>query len=289
MIVKEAINQYLHSKTTLKENSKDKYKSLVNEINKQFGEKEINKITTQDLQSFVNVLEMKDFYTSTIKSYITFLKSCIRFFIPSANFNYINYKKKVNDVKIYTSEEIKKIKNYITFKSGNEFPNLNCYTLAILIAIYTGARLSEICALRWDDISFIENIISINKQVYKKRISSPKSFSSNRIIPLHLELKRFLEKIAKTSSSQYVCSKNGMMISTRSVQYINEKICLELKIMPKGIHAYRHYLATNLIKNSGDLKAVSEMLGHSSIVITQNVYNNPSFTQKMNVLKSLEV
>lgn len=289
MIVKEALNQYLQTKTSLKETSKERYKNFAYRINKEFGEKEISEITTKDLQFLANYLQKKGFYTATIKTYITFFKSVIRFFIPSTSFNHIKFEKKVKNVKIYTSEEIKKIKEYILFKENNKFSNLNCYTIAILIAIYTGARLSEICALCWEDINFLENTISINKQVYKKQISSSKSFTSNRVIPLHSNLKRILEKIAKTSNCQYVCSKNGMLVSTRSVQYINEKICLELKIIPKGIHAYRHYFATTLIKNSGDLKAVSEMLGHSSIVITQNVYNNPSLVQKSNVLKTLEV
>lgn len=50
------------------------------------------------------------------------------------------------------------------------------------------------------------------------------------------------------------------------------------------MHAYRHCFASLLLKNSTDYKAICEIMGHSDINITQNIYNHTNNEQKWDVI-----
>jgi hypothetical protein len=72
----------------------------------------------------------------------------------------------------------------------------------------------------------------------------------------------------------------------RGVERTNELLCKKLGIPQKGMHAYRHAFATRLLKTSQDFKAISQIMGHSNIAITQQIYNHPTDEQKQNVINS---
>ena len=100
-------------------------------------------------------------------------------------------------VEPYSTEEITTILKAV---------NNSEYIVPVVIGLFTGMRESEILALRWSDISFDHNTISITKQLsrFTGEIEAPKSASTLQIIP---HLKAFLAKIKENQQSlqDFVC------------------------------------------------------------------------------------
>lgn len=280
-----------YKKSYIKLATYDRYINLIPRIIQFFGNNDIEKINTKDLQLFIKWLsEEEKMSTSSIKTYIMFLKSVIYHFDVDKHFNKLFYpKEKKKNIRVYTDEEITKIKEYI-FEKKHLY---NC--LGELIAIYTGMRLGEILALQWSDIHFEKGFINVSKSVYCRKnngilITTPKALSSYRQIPLHPKLKEVLEKFKSPCASDFVVgTKGGKKIKhSRTLQVHNENMCKKICVENKGMHAYRHYFATCLIKKTNQVKLVSECLGHSNIMITQNIYNNPNLDEKKKMLNFME-
>lgn len=292
MNFEEGATQYLeYKKDYLKVRSYDKYITLIPTTKNFFGDMDIKEIDTKKLQEFINWLNSeKNYSVASIRQFVMFLKCVCYHFNENKRFNQLNFPKKERSaIKVYTDEEIKKILNYISKQKKGNY-------LGELIAIYTGMRLGEILALQWKDINFDEDFINVNKSVYDKGgiantlITSPKSLSSYRKIPLHLKLKNVLKTFKSSCETDFVVGthKGKKIKFSRSLQRHNEDMCKRIGIECKGMHAYRHYFATHLIKKTNQVKLVSECLGHSSVVITQNVYNNPSLEDKQELMKFLD-
>lgn len=125
----------------------------------------------------------------------------------------------------------------------------------IRVALYTGMRLGEAERLNWEDIDFKKNIITV-----------PLSKSGKfRVIPLHPQLKAFLEPMA---------GKNGSVLGMNSGVIEKAFRGLRAQLKAKGmkhfrIHDLRHTFASLLIMANVDIVTVSKLLGHGNIKTTQ--------------------
>lgn len=160
----------------------------------------------------------------------------------------------------------------------------------VLMGLFTGMRIGELCALTWDNVDLKSNKVIVsatNQRVQssaKKNktmviMGSPKTRSSNREIPIS----RFIVKIVKqlyairTSISNYVfCKKDGTGYDVRGIQKYFDKIIHQLGISKKNFHCIRHTFATQAIEAGVDVKTLSMILGHSSVITTLNLYVHPN-------------
>ena len=127
------------------------------------------------------------------------------------------------EIEIFTFSDIASLK---TFLESHTSPK----NLGIYICIYTGIRLGELCALRWEDINLSERSIVINKTlqritVNKKsyiEIGQPKTPNSNRKVPISDELYDLLsdETIDKKG---YILTNKDKYLDPRTMQYYFKK------------------------------------------------------------------
>lgn len=173
--------------------------------------------------------------------------------------------------------------------------DLDSCKLGILICLYMGLRLGEICALKWEDIDFQRKTIHINRTVQRIQVGQedrktilyegpPKTLCSVREIPIPEFLFPFL--LSCKDDGVYVLNKFSPM-EPRTYQYKFYSYLDKAYIKKSHFHALRHTFATNCISNGADVKSVSEMLGHSNVNITLNKYVHPSMDTKRNILDSL--
>lgn len=135
-------------KFSVKESSYAHYKNIiVNHIIPFFGNCKINNIDNKNIQEFNNYLikngnkrNSRGLGTKTIKDINTILLEILRFF--DININYKSPKVIKKDIKILTKYEQSRLEKYI-------LDNFTSYNLGILISLYTGLRIGEICALKW--------------------------------------------------------------------------------------------------------------------------------------------
>lgn len=189
----------------------------------------------------------------------------------------------------------------------------NKYKEVILLSLGTGLRRGEILALTWDDIDLDNNMINVNKslsKVYiiegdetrerKQIIQSPKSMHSIRTIPFPESLKHLFrdlqvkQKINKLRCGKSYKNSNYVFVSEcgENVELYNlannwNKLLKDLEIPHKKFHALRHTYATKLFEKGVPLKTVSELLGHSSIDITADIYTHVMPKEKTNAVEKL--
>lgn len=201
-------------------------------------------------------------------------------------------------VEVFNSKEQKKLEQYID-------NNKDLYNSAILLALYSGLRIGELCALKWKDINFNYGAISIDKSVQRQVIKSnednkktslvitnPKSYSSIRVIPIPSFIVQHLKSIYSCELKQcyLFTSSQDKPLDPRTLQYAYKKVLGECNIPYKNFHCLRHTFAARCITTGCDIKTLSEILGHADIKITMEYYFHSSFEFKkkqMNKLKAL--
>ena len=166
----------------------------------------------------------------------------------------------------------------------------------MIISLYTGLRIGELLSLTWDDIDLQKGIIYVSKSCfdswkngeYIKVIDTPKTDSSERIIPIPKQLLARLKVYKKTSSGNYVvCGEHIHGAPIRSYQKSFEILLKELKIPHKGFHALRHTFATRALECGMDIKTLSEILGHKNPATTLKRYAHSMFEHKTEMMNRL--
>lgn len=169
----------------------------------------------------------------------------------------------------------------------------------ILISLYMGLRLGEICALTWKDIDFFKRTITINKTVSriintedtssKTRlfIGEPKSNAAVREIPMPDFLLHWLETYRKEASEEKYLLTGSKCMDPRTYQYQFKRVLKQCNIENRNFHCLRHTFATTCIHLGFDIKTLSELLGHSTVNITLNRYVHSSMEEKMKQMNKL--
>lgn len=178
---------------------------------------------------------------------------------------------------------------------GHIYDKPDKFKTAVLLCLYTGLRLGELCALQWTDLDFRGRTLTVNRTVQRiamqgcttKTIlmeTDPKSESSKRIIPLTDGVVGLLFQLKGEQS--YVFGKEKPL-DPRTMQYQFKRILKTAEIDNRNFHILRHTFATNCIENGMDVKVLSEILGHSDVKITLNRYIHPTMDSKKKQLEML--
>jgi integrase/recombinase XerD len=141
---------------------------------------------------------------------------------------------------------------------------------SILETLYScGLRVSELINLQLSNINFNENYIKVTGKGNKQRLS-PISGKALKYLSIYINEVRIHLDIKKGNSDFVFLNNRGAKLSRVMIfliiKKLAEKIGLNKKISP---HTFRHSFATHLIEGGADLRAVQEMLGHSSITTTE--------------------
>ncbi len=172
--------------------------------------------------------------------------------------------------------------------------NLTNTNLAILLCLFTGLRVGELCGLTWGDIDFTAGTLSVNRTVQRinKRgsseviIGSPKSKTSVRTVPIPSFLLELLSQ-RKKDSKLFLISGTAKPVEPRTVQYRFKSILKACQVRNIPFHLLRHTYATVCIANGFDPKTLSELLGHADASITLNRYVHSSMQMKQQYVSRL--
>ena len=146
------------------------------------------------------------------------------------------------------------------------------------ISFFTGMRSGELLALKWEDIDFNTDTISITKTVSGGSIGTPKTFSSNRDIEMieqariYFKSQRFITGIR--DSFVFLDSKNKHYVCNSVITYKFKNILKLLNIEERSLHNTRHTFASIMLNNEIEPLWVSNMLGHENLKITLDTYTH---------------
>lgn len=290
-----AENWLLYKKLTVKVSTYYNYRYLVNTYLIQ----KFEKYTAKDFINY-NINEviyelLEHLSPKTVKSIALILTSILNYSEEKYNFKFrldsiAIPKLKYQDFKILTFNEQLKLEKICLQKFDPMY-------MGILLSLYTGIRIGELCALTWGNIDLKNRKIYITKtlqRIYIQKnktkilIDSPKSNTSIRKIPMNDKIYNILKKIKnKNEDKDFFLTGKRVFIEPRRYQYIFNKTLKEAGIKNYNFHTLRHTFATNCIKVGMDPKSLSEILGHSNVSITLNRYVHSSDKIKKKFLQKL--
>ncbi|MDR0884863.1 MAG: site-specific integrase [Clostridiales Family XIII bacterium] len=179
--------------------------------------------------------------------------------------------------------------------------DLNVRNAGILLALYTGLRIGEICSLQWKDINIEERKLKVTKtiqRVYFKGvdgtnttrviISTPKTYASIREVPLSTFIIPVLKKIKSENPEVYVITGDETYLEPRTYRSYYDRFLKRIGVPHINFHGLRHTFATRLIEAGADVKTVSELLGHASVNLTLNLYVHPQMEQKRKCVELIQ-
>lgn len=253
-----------------------------------FGKLEHSAVNAAMVQSFI-AQKLKDGLSARyVSDIVVLLKSVFKYAsrtyqIHNPIANVMLPKKKKPEIRLLNTAEQSKLQAHL-------LANQNLTSLGIALSMYTGVRIGELCALRWSDIDLEKRTLTVRHTIQRIRkangvsrtqlvITEPKSSSSMRIIPIPECLMDMLQRFHSVSE-HYVLSDTNKPIEPRTMQYRFAAILKRVNLPSVHFHSLRHLFATNSMALGFDVKALSELLGHSSVEITLNRYVHSSLKQK---------
>jgi len=258
-------------------------------------------ITASDIQKYYKKLSGDGLSANTIRRHHANIRKAIndamknnivacniadRVTLPKANYKRIHY---------YSEEMIEKLLELV---KGTKIE------VCVYLGVFCGLRRSEVCGLRWKDIDFDNNTITIcnkitrgNTLIEKERT---KTLSSYRTMPMENELKKFMLNLKETQNKDkelfgseyidngYVCVwQDGHSLLPEYVSHKFKEIIQKNNMPDITFHGLRHTCATLLLSKGYDIKLIQEYLGHSSVVTTGNIYAHVQFSSKVAMGASL--
>ena len=268
---------------------------LKNYIIPAFGNSKLNEINNENIISFSKRLLSKEhrgrkLAPKTVSDILSRMKSIHRFaLLHGYEVNYVPNVVKIplkqKQIKILTIGEENKLLCYLK----NYFDRT---ALGILLSLFTGLRIGELCALKWSDFSFVDKEIHVQRTMQRLRnldkcttrktvieIDEPKSLSSIRKIPIPEELMSYL-KMSYVEGAYVLSGSRNKFIEPRTMENRFNSVLKKCGIEKINFHALRHTFATRCVELGFDIKSLSEILGHTNVNITLNRYVHPSMKLK---------
>ena len=297
MTLPEAVELFFterEQKRKLKESTVSRYRYMVRQyIQPQMGAAPLYTLTEERVATFYQKLQGQGLSPKSARDVGVLLRAILRAaakrgcFCAGLNAELPVCKKQ--QVEILTEPEIVQLAQHIV----NE-PDLT--GLGILLALNSGLRLGELCALRWSDIDLHAGFLRVEREVqrlYEKGctrlvVQPPKSESSCRRIPLPADMLSLLAA-HKPKNAGSACLLTGIAapLEPRTMQNRYRALLKRAGVPYRNFHALRHTYATRCIEQNVDTKSVSELLGHSDVRITLQTYVHVSLRHKQQAVQSI--
>jgi len=177
--------------------------------------------------------------------------------------------------------------------------NIDSCNTGILICLFTGLRLGEVCALHWQDVSIEDKTIYVHQTIQRIQdksnetkktrivITTPKSTCSIRTIPIPDSLIQILLSHKTSEEGFLLTNSKDQFIEPKVLQNRFKKVLEKNDIPHANFHALRHTFATRCIELGFDVKSLSEILGHATVNITMNRYVHPTLELKRENMQRL--
>lgn len=296
----ELFKEWLNVKReSIKESSYVKYYNFINNhFIPHFGNLKTMYLTNEHIQNFIS---QKNYLSEkTVHDMISVLIQIIRYgqskrYIGYFDFQCVVYPKiPYSELTVLKKSEVTKLVSYIQ-------STIEISKIGVLLSLFMGIRIGEICALQWKDVNFIDEIIHIEKTMQRLKIineestaktkiviDTPKSQKSIRDIPIPSFLLELLKKY-RAKSETYLLTGTVNYIEPTIYERMFSTYLEQAGVENTNFHTLRHTFATRAIEQGFDIKSLSELLGHSSVKFTMECYVHPSDTYKKMNLEKMKI
>lgn len=258
----------------------------------EFGDIPCADLTAGRINAFINKKLADGLSASYVRDIFTVFKTMLKYAQEEYGFrlslkNVVLPKAERNQVEKISDAEQKKLISYLK-------ANMSLTAFGILLSLFMGLRIGELCGLKWEDVDFRNKILHIRRTVQrissangnrktKIVISAPKSATSFREIAIPDMLMEYFEMF-RDEADHFILSGTDKPVEPRTMQYRYKKILHTADVEDHNYHKLRHTFATNSAEKGFNVKALSAVLGHSSVTLTLNRYIHPDRTYERRLM-----
>lgn len=201
-------------------------------------------------------------------------------------------KRDTSEKKALLPEQLKAVNDRLM----NERPS--SHAVAVALALNTGMRRGEICALRWGDVDLDSRVplirVSHSLSADGKQLKEPKSRSGKRVIPIDESFATYLSKwqrvqrlslaewsIDPNGSTPVITSEVGGFMHPENFERWWRRNRAKYDLDGFTLHGFRHTYASVLIGRGADPKSVQSLIGHSDAAFTMGIYTHSNIANEI--------
>ena len=239
----------------------------------------MEEITPQQVTSWINSYDLAQ---KTIRNILLVFREIY-------DYAYVNYNVQ-NNPTVHIRSPKGKGKKEREYPSDEDIRIVNENTdkpfgLMAYMALYTGLRRGELCALQWRDIDFREKVIKVSKSTYwtndhVPHLKEPKTASGVREVPMMDPLADILRPLRSHPEDLVFGELHSYQIDKGFDRYRRETG------LGVTLHGLRHGFASILYKNKVDIKTAAYVLGHAQSSTTLEIYTHLMEQDKLKAVRS---
>lgn len=196
------------------------------------------------------------------------------------------------EIRVLTRYEQEQLCTYL-------YNNINHRNVGLLLSLFAGLRVGELCALQWEDIDLEDKLLYVRHTMQRIQnitpegprtrvvLTTPKSATSARMIPLPLDLVKLMAELPGEHTGFFIRGQEKPYAEPRVMQYHFHRTLERSGVADANYHALRHTFATRCVELGFDVKCLSELLGHSTVSMTMDRYVHPTMEHKRESMQRL--
>ena len=256
---------------------------IIHHIIPALGGVAVCKLSTEQVQEFVNVLSGKGLAASTTINIARLLRSAMQKAVelhvasvnPCDDVTLPNFEIKTRRA-LDRTEQVQ-----LEQMAANAGKNVD---IGVFLALYGGLRIGELCALRWRDFDLFSGTLTVRSTLQRIRNfeggaaktvlaeSAPKSKRSMRQIPLPADVADKLRRYGKDAfGDNFILTDSIKPLEPRTLRARFDKIANNAGLSIP-FHSLRHTYAARCLEHNFDIQTLSELLGHATANTTLTVY-----------------
>ena len=273
----------------IKDSTFSNYEAIIkNHLLPELGTIPIRKITDHQINQLIQKKKQQGLSDGTIHVILSILRSILNYAVKEGaytseliHYPHINVSRQTVD--IMKLSDYYRLEKYLT-------ANMNNFHFGLLICMNTGIRVGELSGLRWEDIKAEQNKLQIRRTVSRIKnldhltdpktgkipqtilhVGPPKTEHSSREIPLPDKLLFYANQFPQKANT-YILTGSEKCMEPRAIQRRYASLLKKCQIPPIKIHALRHQFSCRWVEHGFDTKSLSEILGHTSVKTTLDLY-----------------
>lgn len=285
-------------KQYVKESSYSTYVLLLNKhLLPAFGDS--TEVTESEVQAFALRKLDEGLSIKSVRELVLILKMVVRFGakagcwpVPDWNIRYPT-EQAAPDLEVLNRQDQRRILSHIK-------DHFTCRNLGIYICLAAGLRIGEVCALQWQDLDMVDEVIRVRKtlgRVYQPDgtnhhsrlvLGQPKTVNAVREVPMSREMIRLVRPLTRVVNPEFfLLSNDKKPLEPKTYRSYYKRFMSDLGVSDLKFHGLRHSFATRCIESGCDYKTVSVLLGHANIGTTLNLYVHPNLDQKKKCIEKV--
>lgn len=278
-----------HIRHTIKDSTFSNYEIIIsNHLLPEFRTIQIRKITNQKISQFIQAKKQQGLAAGTIHVILSVLRNILNFAVREGTctqepIEYPHMNRSGQTINIMGSSDYEKLENFL-------ISNMDSFHFGLLLCMHTGMRVGELSGLRWEDFNMEQNKLQIRRTVTRIKnldlevdsrtgkipktilyIGPPKTEHSSREIPLPDKLLFYANQFHQKGNA-YILTGSEKCMEPRAIQRRYASLLKKCQIPPIKIHALRHQFSCRWVEHGFDTKSLSEILGHTSVKTTLDLY-----------------